>query len=202
MISFIKGTVEDIEEDKIVVETGNIGYNIFVPASVINKISRTGGEVKVYTYLSVREDAMVLFGFLTKDDLTLFKQLISVNGVGPKAGLNILSTYSAEELRIAILSGDSKAISKAPGIGAKTASKIILELKDKIDVSVAFGGDDPLEAQTGAFVDSGIKQDAMDALMVLGYSASSAMMAVNATLNSVPDIKDTGELVKLSLKYL
>lgn len=203
MIAFIKGIVEDIEENKVIIGTENMGYNIFVPASVISKIGRTGVDVKLYTYLSVREDAMVLYGFLSKDDLKLFKQLITVSGIGPKGGLSILSTYTAEELRIAILSGDSKAISKAPGIGTKTASKVILELKDKIDVSVAFADEEEIEnVSSGGQALGGIKQDALDGLIVLGYSPSAAMMAVNSVIKNNPDIKDAGELIKFALKQI
>lgn len=201
MISFIKGIVEDIEEDKIIIDSGNIGYNIFVPSSVINKIGRTGVEVKIYTYLSVREDAMVLFGFLTKEDLKLYKQLITVNGVGPKAGLSILSTFSSEELKLFIMSDDSKAIAKAPGIGSKTASKIILELKDKIDMA----SDIYIEAdgeRLAGNINSSVKKDAMDALIALGYSSSTAMSAVNAVLKDKPDIDDVSEIIKFSLKYI
>ena len=131
MISFIKGMVADIEEDKVVIECNQIGYNIFVPASVIGNINRTGEEVKLYTYMSVREDAVTLFGFLAKEELNLFKKMISVSGIGPKGALGILSTLSVDNLKLAILSEDAKSIAKSPGLGAKTASKLILELKTR-----------------------------------------------------------------------
>lgn len=133
MIGFIKGTIEDIEEDRAVVDCNGIGYNIFMPSSVLSNIS-IGATVKIYTYLAVREDAMNLFGFLGKQDLDIFKKLITVSGIGPKGGLSIMSVMTADEVRMAIITGDHKAISKAPGVGAKTAMKVIVELKDKVNL--------------------------------------------------------------------
>ena len=131
MIAFIKGKVTDITEEAVILENNGIGYRIFTSSMVQAQLS-VGSEVKLYTYLNVREDAMQLYGFLTRDDLKIFKLLITVSGIGPKAGLSILSVMSGNDLRYAVMSGDSKAISKAPGVGAKTAQKVILELKDKL----------------------------------------------------------------------
>ena len=132
MIAFLRGTVEDIAESSLVLDVHGVGYEVLVPGQLLSSISGTGQELKLYTYMQVREDAVVLFGFLTKDDLAMFKMLIGVNGVGPKAGLAILSALGADDLRFAVLSDDAKKIAKTPGIGAKTAQKIILELKDKL----------------------------------------------------------------------
>ena len=134
MIAYLIGKLADVETDTIVIETGHIGYNVKVPSSVISQLPGIGEEIKIYTYTSVREDAISLFGFLTKDDLMMYKLLITVNGVGPKAGLAILSVMDADSIRLAVLSQDAKAISKAPGIGAKTAQRIILDLKDKVSM--------------------------------------------------------------------
>ena len=120
MISFIKGTVVDIEESKIILECNGIGYNIFVPSSLVNSIGKTGKDLKVFTYLAVHEDSMTLFGFLLKEELDIFKQIIGVSGIGPKGALGILSTLTIDELKIAIMADDSKTIAKAPGIGGKT----------------------------------------------------------------------------------
>ena len=131
MYAYIKGELAETNPDHIVIETGGIGYQVFISGQTFEYLPAVGEEIKVYTYLYLREDAMILYGFLTKDDLELFKLLISVSGIGPKGGLAILSALSADDLRFAVLSGDSKAISKAPGVGAKTAQRVILELKDK-----------------------------------------------------------------------
>lgn len=201
MISFIKGTIVDIEDDKIILECNGIGYNIFVPTSLISKAGRTGVEIKIFTYLSVREDAMTLFGFLSKDDLNIFKQLISVSGIGPKGALGILSTLTVEQLKLAIIADDAKAIAKSPGIGGKTASKLILELKDKINL------DNPFET-TNTFDnslennDSSLQRDAIDALIALGYSSSQAFNAVKTVMNNNNEIKNASELIKLSLKNM
>ena len=132
VISYIRGPLEEKREDSVVVEAGNIGYRIFIPSSVLGELPGLGEEVKIYTYFSVREDGMSLFGFLSRQDLEMFRQLIGVNGVGPKSALGILSALKPDVLRLAVISGDAKAISKAPGVGAKTAQRIILDLKDKI----------------------------------------------------------------------
>lgn len=138
MIAFLKGTIEDITENSLVLDVNGIGYEVLVPGQLLDMLKGIGQELKVYTYMQVREDAVVLFGFLTRDDLAMFKMLIGVNGVGPKAGLGILSALGTEELRFAVLADDAKRIAKAPGIGAKTAQKIILELKDKLDLAEVF----------------------------------------------------------------
>lgn len=200
MISFIRGTIADIEEDKIVLEANGIGYNIFVSSSLINKTGRTGVEVKIFTYLSVREDAMNLFGFLSKEELNIFKKIIGVSGIGPKGALGILSTLSVDELKMAIIADDAKAIAKSPGIGAKTASKLILELKDKVDLSNPFGVS--IEAADSTFndEDAGIQNDAMDGLIALGYSSSQALAAIKKAYSNKKDILTAGELIKLALK--
>lgn len=170
MISYIKGELTEIMEDAIVVENNGIGFNIRVPATVISEFSVTGEQVKVYTYLQIREDAHSLYGFLTRDDLEIFKMLINVNGIGPKGALAILSTISPDDLRFAVLSDDVKLISSAPGIGAKTAQKLIIELKDKIKLSDAF--EQALahqESSTGMSVDFSARNEAVEALVALGY---------------------------------
>ena len=129
-----------------------MGYNIFMPMASVDTALHTGEEAKIYTYLNVREDAMQLFGFLTKDDLNTFKLLLSVNGIGPKAALGVLSGLSADELRFAVLADDVKTISKAPGIGKKTAQKLMLEFKDKLDLE-RYGGPVRYAERSGRGVD-------------------------------------------------
>lgn len=137
MYAYIKESLQK-NIDSIVVEAAGVGYLIYIPTQYFDMLPDEGEDVKIYTYLCVREDAMILYGFLSKDDLEIFKLLITVSGIGPKGGLAILSTLPADDLRFAILSGDSKAISKAPGIGAKTAQRVILDLKDKLSLEDAF----------------------------------------------------------------
>lgn len=200
MISYIKGKLTEVEDGIIVVENNGIGFNIHVPATVISSFSSIGDEVKVYTYLQIREDAHSLFGFLSRDDLNIFKMLINVNGIGPKGALAILSTISPDDLRFAILSDDAKLISTAPGIGSKTAQKLILELKDKIKLEETFESysksvntvktDDVLIA----------KNEAIEALVSLGYGSAEAMRAVRDVENA--DELDSEEILKRALKKL
>lgn len=193
MIGFIRGDIEAIYEDKVVIDTGSIGYNVYVPASVIDKI-KIGDEVTMYTYLNVREDAMNLFGFLSRDDLDMYKMLISVNGIGPKVALSILSYLSINDLKYAIVSGDASTISKANGIGKKTAEKIILELKDKID-SISGNRDDVVSIDTS---ESSNINEAVLALESLGYSKVESLKAVK-TANAKDSVED---IIKEALKHL
>lgn len=201
MISYIKGELTEIMEDAIVVENNGIGFNIRVPATVISEFSVTGEQVKVYTYLQIREDAHSLYGFLTRDDLEIFKMLINVNGIGPKGALAILSTISPDDLRFAVLSDDVKLISSAPGIGAKTAQKLIIELKDKIKLSDAF--EQALahqESSIGMSVDFSARNEAVEALVALGYGNAEALRAVRNIENI--EEKDTETILKEALKRL
>ena len=201
MISYIKGELTEIMEDAIVVENNGIGFNIRVPATVISEFSVTGEQVKVYTYLQIREDAHSLYGFLTRDDLEIFKMLINVNGIGPKGALAILSTISPDDLRFAVLSDDVKLISSAPGIGAKTAQKLIIELKDKIKLSDAF--EQALahqESSIGMSVDFSARNEAVEALVALGYGNADALRAVKSIENI--EEKDTETILKEALKRL
>lgn len=205
MISYIKGELAYINEDSIIVECNNIGYEVRVPVSLLNQLPGIGGEIKVHTYMYVREDALCLYGFSSRDDLNVFKLLITVNGIGPKAALGILSSISPDDLRFAILAGDTKTISKAPGIGAKTASKLILELKDKFKLEDAFEQRIQNEESDGQmkFGDTniaGIRNDAIQALVALGYSATDASKMVREV--TIMDGMDVEEVLKQSLKKI
>lgn len=199
MISFIKGPLVEIFEDTVVIESGNVGFEIHVPLSVLEKLPGMGMETKLYTYFQVREDAMCLYGFLNRQDLQMFKQLISVNGIGPKGALGVLSALRPEDLRRAIVSGDAKAISKAPGVGAKTAQRIILDLKDKIDTAEILppGFTEPV---SGAVLTGGVAGEAMEALAALGYSAAEAGRAVRQV--EVTESMTVEDVLKASLKHL
>ena len=201
MYAYIKGELAEKNIDHIVVEAGGIGYLIYVPAQSIDYLPDEGDQIKVYTYLYIREDAMVLYGFLTKDDLEIFKMLITVSGIGPKGGLGILSTLSADDLRFAILSGDSKTISKAPGIGAKTAQRVIIDLKDKMSLEEAF--EKKLENNADGMqktLNSSTKNDAVLALSALGYSSAESLKAVSKV--DITDDMDVEDVLKLALKNM
>lgn len=201
MIAFLNGKVEYINSDYVVLSVGGIGYNVFVSGKTLENINGTGSEVKLYTYLNVREDAMQLFGFITKDELDVFKLLITVNGIGPKGALSILSVMTANELRFAVASEDAKAIAKSPGIGAKTASKLILELKDKLKLEDAiensFNIGSKIEPQVGL---NDSKNEAVMALVALGYSQTESLKAVKSV--EVTESMTSEEIIKKALRLL
>lgn len=199
MISFIKGELVEIFEDSIVLESNKIGYQINVPGSLIAELPSLGSEMKIYTYLHVREDALKLFGFFTREDLEVFRLLIGVNGIGPKGALGILSVISPDDLRFAVLSDDVKAISKAPGVGAKTAQKLIIELKDKLKLEDAFEIKANREAQVvQKTAQNDAKSEAVLALTALGYSNSEALKAVQKV--DITTDMDVETILKAALK--
>lgn len=206
MIHFIKGQLDMVSEQKIVVENQGMGYEILVPASVLSKLPAIGMDVKIYIYMHVREDALQLYGFTTKEEKEMFQLLITVNGIGPKGALGILSIMDVDALRFAILSEDAKSISKAPGIGGKTASKLILELKDKVDFEEAVDtmltkGENAVAGVSAPAEDVGYRaNDAIQALVALGYSSTEAVKAVKK-VDLIQDMT-TEEILKSSLKYL
>lgn len=201
MIAYIKGEVVSIEEERIILEAGNMGYNIMMPSSSLDAQTLTGKEVKIYTHLHVREDAMQLYGFLTLDELKTFRLLLGVNGIGPKAALGILSGLTTDELRFAVLSDDVKTISKAPGIGKKTAQKLILELKDKMDLEEAFETKQTqIEENQRKVENKDAKKDAVEALTALGYSSTEALRAVRQ-VEATQDM-DVEMILKLALKNM
>ncbi len=199
MIAFIKGKVADITEEGVILENNGLGYRIFTSSTVQAQLS-SGNEVKLYTYLNVREDAIQLYGFLTKDDLKVFKLLITVSGIGPKAGLSILSVMSGNDLRYAVMSGDSKAISKAPGVGAKTAQKVILELKDKLKLEDILDASENAEISNSSEGQADIRKEAALALAALGYSQTEAMKAVRKC--EITEETTVEDLLKLALKKM
>ncbi|RKI86651.1 Holliday junction branch migration protein RuvA [bacterium 0.1xD8-71] len=205
MYAYIKGTLEEITEDSVVVETGGIGYNVKVSTTTADLLPGIGSEVKIYTYTLVREDAFSLYGFLTRDDLEIFKKLITVSGIGPKGGLAILSVMSADALRFAVMAGDAKAIAKAPGIGAKTAERVIIDLRDKISLEDTLKGLDGPADKTGASTDdrtadNQMKREAIEALVALGYSASDATAAVKKV--ELHEDTTVEGILKQALKYM
>lgn len=204
MISYIRGELCDIEEQKAIVDVNGVGYGIYMPQQALSLLPPMGQQVKIHTYLNIREDAMQLFGFLTKEDLNVFRLLIGVNGIGPKAGLNILSCLSPDELRFAVLSGDAKAISATPGIGKKTAEKLILELKDKLNIEdmlehAAHGGDSEDLASGTDTASNTLQAEAVQALTALGYGSAESLRAVK---KSSPECSSVEDILKEALKFL
>ena len=204
MYSYMKGKLEEVNTDHIVVENNGIGYMIYVPTNTFSYLPSIHESIKVYTYLYIREDAMILYGFLTKDDLEMFKLLITVNGIGPKGGLAVLSALSSDDLRFAILSDDAKAIAKAPGVGAKTAQRVILDLKDKVSLEDAFEKklehNNPNADAVAQSALSAVKNDAVLALTALGYSSTESMKAVSRV--DIDDSMDVEDVLKSALKFM
>lgn len=204
MIAYVNGIIDDITEDNVVVDVGGVGMNVKISADTAGRLPGIGEPVKLYTYTSVREDAFWLYGFLSRNDLEIFKKCITVNGIGPKGALSILSVLDADSLRFAIVSGDAKAIAKAPGVGAKTAERLILELKGKLDINdamidreiAAYGA-----GNAGAVVgDTLQKREAVEALVSLGYNQTEALKAVNA-IEGIEEM-DSGAVLKAALKKM
>lgn len=200
MYAYIKGTLEEAGDGWIVVDNQGIGYQMQVSARLMEELPMIGTEVKIYTYLNVKEDAMSLFGFLSKDDLNIFKLLLAVNGIGPKGALAVLSVLSADDLRFAVVGGDAKAIAKAPGIGAKTAQRVILELKDKLNIEDVFEKADQTADIPVKAADQTAKNEAIQALTALGYSASEALSAVSKL--EITEDMDTEDILKAALKQM
>lgn len=199
MIAYIKGQLAEVNTDSIVVEHHGLGYQIFVPTSVLDQVPMVGDDIKVYTYLYVREDLMCLYGFMSKDDLNIFKLLISVSGIGPKGALGILSAITPDNLRFAVLAGDAKTISKAPGIGAKTAQRLIIELKDKLKLEDMMEQSD-VGAVAAASVASDSKNEAVLALVALGYSQAESLAAIRKC--AITEDMSSDMILKLALKKM
>lgn len=200
MYAYLKGELEDITEDGVVVEVHGIGYNVRIPKEVVSQLPPLHYKVQIYTYTSVREDAMQLYGFLTARDLDLFKKLITVNGIGPKVAQGILSVLDADTLSFAIMAGDAKMISKAPGVGAKSAERIILDLKDKISLDVNSLSADSKADETNKNKTDIVKNEAVEALIALGYTQFEAAKAVSKVERSDDDTVEA--VLKAAFKFL
>lgn len=201
MISYIKGELKEAGVDFAVVENHGIGYLIKIPATVVAALPAIGSEIQMFTYLYVREDLLDLYGFLSRDDRSIFQLLLGVSGIGPRGALAILSTISADDLRFAVLAGDAKTIAKAPGIGSKTAQKMVIELKDKLKLEEAFEQKMTKEEANASFGQTAeIQNDAVQALAALGYSPTDALRAVRAV--EITEGMTVEILLKASLKNI
>lgn len=201
MISYIRGELVAIEEEKVIVDVNGVGFGIFMPGQAMNQLPALGKEMKLHTYMNVREDAIQLFGFLTRDDLQIFKLVIGVSGIGPKGGLSILSHLSPDELRFAVMSHDVKAISGAPGIGKKTAEKLIIELKDKLRIEdVLERNADVSKSAASSSAANQVQAEAIQALVALGYGSTEAASAVRKV--EVTEALTVEDVLKQALKYM
>lgn len=200
MISYIRGELVSIEDDKVIVDVNGVGFGIFMPAQSMNLLPSVGEEVKLHTYMNVREDAMQLYGFLTRDDLQVFKLVIGVSGIGPKGGLGILSKLSADELRFAVMAHDVKTISSAPGIGKKTAEKLIIELKDKLSIEDVLTREEDAVTTVAGHASNQIQAEAVQALVALGYGNSEALKAVKKV--SISEDTTVEDVLKQALKNI
>lgn len=202
MLSYIIGEVAEISADTVVIENNGIGFNIKTSAMTIDSLPPVGDMVRIYIYLHVREDAMQIFGFLSKDELEVFKLLLNVNGIGPKGALGILSAISTDDLRFAVLSDDVNLIKSCPGVGAKTAQKLIIELKDKLRLEDAFemavnNNNKKNTVQDNTVI---VMNEAVEALVSLGYSSKDAIAAVKKVENI--QNKNSEQILKEALKGL
>lgn len=181
MIAFIRGELAEKTENSVVIECGGIGYEVIVPGKVLENLPGCGTQVKLYTYMQVREDGVSLFGFLEREERLAFRLLIGVSGIGPKGAVGILSALSVDDLRFAVLAEDEKTISKAPGIGTKTAKKMILELKDKFRLEDAFEQKLSRAEKEGQDKNSYRQAvlETIQALEALGFSGTQAKHMVN-----------------------
>lgn len=206
MFAFIEGLLDYIDDDSCVVDAGGFGINICISGRTAMTLPGIGEHVKLYTYTAVREDAITLYGFDSRDDLNLYKRLITVNGVGPKVGLALLSALDADSIKLAIITDDAKKLACAPGVGSKTAQRIVLELKDKIkmsDEAVVNG------IMTGSNVETitandksstAEMKDAISALVALGYGQTDSRKAV-LSIDNV-ETMDSSDILSAALKKL
>ena len=197
MLYNLKGTLTVSDVNYIVVECGGVGFKCFTTLNTIKNIGKTGSEVNVYTHLAVREDAIDLYGFATLAELDAFKLLITVSGIGPKAAVAILSELTPDKLALCIASGDAKSITRAQGVGKKTAERVVLELKDKMG-AIATGDNSEIVTAVSSVAESSNSAEAVDALVVLGFTRSDASVAVGAMDKSL----SVDEMIRLGLKQL
>ncbi len=175
MYAYIKGILSEKHADSLVVEAAGVGYNLIVSARTLQTVGETGNTVKVYTYLNVKEDAMTLFGFARQDERAMFLKIVSVSGIGPKIAMNVLSTMSVADLAVALVTEDVKSITRVPGIGKKSAQRLILELKEKVDNNELKGA---MSAEAVPMGGGSMVHEAIQALMALGFTSAEASRAV------------------------
>ena len=200
MIAYIQGTLEHITENSVILDNNGMGYEISVSPRTISRLPPQGGTIRLYTFTHALENAISLFGFISMEELRMFHQLLGVTGIGPKIALGILSAMEPERIALAIVSEDFDSLSQCPGVGKKSAQRLVLELKDKLKNDAAFSGAASAvnPQQTLSFY-TGEKQDAIDALAALGYNRSESARAV---LEVGADGLSTERILKLALRKL
>ena len=224
MIAFLRGTVAAVYDGSAEIDVNGVGYEVRITGDTVQRLASAGRdeEIKIYTYTYLREDQIALYGFLSREDLELFKLLITVSGIGPKGALALLSVGTADDLRFAIMTGDAKMIARAPGVGKKTAERLILDLRDKVaglydagmlaiaageaGAAGGIGAADYIPSAGAAAGTDDAAREAIEALTALGYSRAEASKAVrackeNAAKNGT-DPGDTESILKAALRYL
>ena len=196
MIAYVRGTLAEKEPTRVVVEAAGLGYEVLIPLSTFDRLPKVGGEVKLLACHIVREDDETLFGFASVAEREMFAKLTAVSGVGPKIALAILSGGSVGELSLAIASGNAKRLSSIKGVGKKTAEKICLELKDKVNAIEALAA---TQRGGGKAAEAPVLRDAILALAALGFNEETANKMVGDVLARNPDVKDTETIIRLAL---
>ena len=196
MYAFLRGILDKKTQDSFIIDVGGVGYKVFTPASALCTCVSNGSEIKLFTHHYVREDTQALYGFLSEEELKMFEQLISVSGIGPKAALSLVSTIIPSQFGLAVLTEDADRFTKAPGIGKKTAERLVLELYDKISKN-SFKSASDISTQT---TNQELRVEAIQALCSLGFSRPIAEKSVNVTLMSETTGITLEELIKKALK--
>ncbi|MCL0049650.1 Holliday junction branch migration protein RuvA [Peptococcaceae bacterium] len=211
MIAFLRGKLAFVEGQTLTLDVNGVGYSLLVPTSVTVKLPEIGEEIFIYTYLVLRDDNVQLYGFLSKEELFLFTKMLGVSGIGPKNALSVISTYDPDEISCIVVNKDTAALSKVPGVGRKTADRIILELKDKLKTDrIILELKDKLKTidkkvagkkLSEHYIENSAAGEAIEGLKVLGYSNKEAKEAVYKAIEA-EELNDTAELIKKALKYL
>ncbi len=196
MIVYLSGSLASKKPTEAVVDVGGIGYRVLIPTSTFEKLPSRGEDVFVLTHHHVREDAMTLFGFATEEERTVFNMMLAVSGVGPKLALAALSALRPSEIRQRVIEGDSAMLTRIPGVGRKTAERLIVELRDRFE-KTDIGGDGSAGTESGS---ASFRSDALSALEALGLSKSAAEKAVLTVLRKNPEINNAEELIRLALR--
>lgn len=197
MYAYLNGKVADKGQNSLVIDVGGVGYLLSVSMNTLQETPPVGEQMKVYTYFSVREDAMELFGFASQEEKSMFTRLLTVSGIGPKVALSILGSMPLRDLTLAILTGDTTALSRAPGVGKKTAQRLILELKEKVDQSDLDYA--PAAGSPVTPIQEDAAQEALAALQSLGYTAAEAAKAISQVRGQSDS---ANELVRLALRNM
>ncbi|MBO6282949.1 MAG: Holliday junction branch migration protein RuvA [Pseudobutyrivibrio sp.] len=202
MFAYIRGTLADIDENIVVVENNGIGYSVSSSMNTIRMLPNIGSEVKLNTKLIPKEDSLTLYGFYDKEELKMFELLLSVSGIGPKGALAILSSMTVSDIQFAVAGGDAKAFAAAPGVGKKTAERVIIDLKDKVDIIGAFEAKitSDLSGTKKVAPVTTVKEEVLEALVALGYSASNAARALDKM--TITDSTTTEQLLSDTLKQM